>query len=624
MKRPALAWLIFGLCLAVVFAAMGWMTRLAVRLDRAEAVASLQAALQESSRLALWRMDSALAPLIAHENSRPYFHYSPFYPAERAYGRMFAAVLPGEVLLPSPLLTAPVPGVLLHFQYDPAGNLSSPQVPVGEFRRIAERTGVGRSALSIASERLVQASRIPRAALLEQFAGMPPEQPAGVTAFRAETGRVDPTTSRPAREMQKQKALSDKEYEARASQQMVLNRDMAMQNAPPALPAIPQRTESGQEPNLAMVRTSIVGDAPMQPAWHGDSLILVRRIWVDGKEYLQGCWLDWPSLRESLLGSVRDLLPWADLKPVLAGATSPPGLRLAALPVELIPGSIDGANGRTASLLRTSLPVAWIAVLVAVLAAGLLLHKSIVLSERRGAFVSAVTHELRTPLTTFRLYTDMLAEGMATTERDRRDFLDTLRHEAERLDHLVRNVLAYARLERNPTSATLEEIRVSDLLNRFSERLAARGAEAGFTVEIQAESEAGARRIRTDPSAVEQILFNLVDNAAKYAASAAEKRIEVRARPSGPSLQLSVRDYGPGLSQAARKHLFRPFSKSAVEAARSAPGVGLGLALSRRLARSLGGDLALDPRVSPGACFVFTVGGLVRYVVRPAQGKPWQ
>src|SRR6266511_1971843 len=97
MKRPVLTWAIFALCLAVVLAAMGWITRLVLRLDQAEADASRQATLQENIRLALWRMDSALAPLTAQENARPYFHYSSFYPAERAYGRMFSAVEGTEV-----------------------------------------------------------------------------------------------------------------------------------------------------------------------------------------------------------------------------------------------------------------------------------------------------------------------------------------------------------------------------------------------------------------------------------------------------------------------------------------------------------------------------------------------
>ena len=96
------------------------------------------------------------------------------------------------------------------------------------------------------------------------------------------------------------------------------------------------------------------------------------------------------------------------------------------------------------------------------------------LSQRRGAFVSAVTHELRTPLTTFRLYTEMLLEGMAPDEKTRHEFLQTLQRESERLDHLVKNVLAYARLEGNRTRATLEEISVCDLVARAGVRLDAR------------------------------------------------------------------------------------------------------------------------------------------------------
>jgi K+-sensing histidine kinase KdpD len=67
---------------------------------------------------------------------------------------------------------------------------------------------------------------------------------------------------------------------------------------------------------------------------------------------------------------------------------------------------------------------------------------------------------------------------------------------------------------------------------------------------------------------------------------------------------LRVRDHGRGISAAGAKRLFQPFSKSAHEAAHTAPGVGLGLALCRRLSRSMGGDLRLDGLVQNGACFV--------------------
>ena len=99
--------------------------------------------------------------------------------------------------------------------------------------------------------------------------------------------------------------------------------------------------------------------------------------------------------------------------------------------------------------------------------------------------------------------------------------------------------------------------------------------------------------VRVDLSVVDQILSNLVDNAIKYAGSAADRRIHLEVEPAGRWLALIVRDHGPGLPPGVIRTLFRPFSKSAHDAAHSAPGVGLGLALSRRLARALGGDLRL-------------------------------
>jgi K+-sensing histidine kinase KdpD len=116
--------------------------------------------------------------------------------------------------------------------------------------------------------------------------------------------------------------------------------------------------------------------------------------------------------------------------------------------------------------------------------------------------------------------------------------------------------------------------------------------------------------VQLDVSAVEQILFNLVDNACKYAApNASEKIIHLEASPTGKSAMLRVRDHGQGLTREAARRLFRPFSKSAHEAAHTAPGVGLGLALCRRLSRSIGGDLRLDSSVRDGACFVLTLPG---------------
>ena len=252
---------------------------------------------------------------------------------------------------------------------------------------------------------------------------------------------------------------------------------------------------------------------------------------------------------------------------------------------------------------------------------GALLFGAIRLGERRGAFVSAVTHELRTPLTTFQLYTDLLSDGGADMAPEKRQkYVETLRGEAGRLSHLVENVLAYAQLERAPARRQSEKISLGNILERARDRLEHRANEAGMAVVFDMLSPVARREVDIDVSAVEQILFNLVDNACKYARNPPSGETEnnlaeiqlsavtdERGRPA-----LRVADNGPGIRPAEAKRLFRPFEKSADQAAHSAPGVGLGLALCRRLARSLGGDLMLEPSTSEsggGASFLLALPG---------------
>jgi signal transduction histidine kinase len=268
---------------------------------------------------------------------------------------------------------------------------------------------------------------------------------------------------------------------------------------------------------------------------------------------------------------------------------------LASLPVRLEPGAVPQDVPADRSPVALSLWVAWACVLLGAAAVAVLLGKAVSLSERRGAFVSAVTHELRTPLTTFRLYADMLAGGMVTEEAKRGTYLRRLRDEADRLSHLVENVLAYARLAGPRSKAHLESVPVGDIVDRGRDRLAALAERAGMELLIEADADALATAVRCNSSAVEQVLLNLVDNACKYAARAEDRRIHLHVVLRGATAVLAVRDHGPGIAPAGRRRLFEPFRKSAQEAAHSAPGVGLGLSISRRLARNMGGDLVCTP-----------------------------
>jgi len=587
MKKQWRIWIAFGLALAVLLAAVGSVTLTALRLDRAEAEARRQAAIEENVRLALWRMDSALGPLIAQENARPYFAYSAFYPAERAYTRMFAEIDRDEVLLPSPLLTATSEHVLLHFQFAPDGLLTSPQVPEGNMRDLAETGYVTTEKIAAAAKHLEKLkAQLDGKTLL---AALPRRPGAARSVQQVRAGEAGPA---PPNSPVQQTMRNIGEYQARSR-------------------SYQQAAVQTENTTLRAAKVYPATEAVHRPVWFGDRLILARRVPVGTAEYLQGCWLDWAGIEKWLLAEIRDLLPQGSLEPLGAQASDPRARVLASLPVRLLPGALPDEPVAALSPISLSLIIAWACVLVAGLAVAVLLLGAVSLSERRAAFVSAVTHELRTPLTTFQLYSEMLAEGMVADEAKRQHYLKTLCTEADRLSHLVENVLSYARLERGRARGRAASIPLRDLVERVRERLGRRAEQAGMTLAVEMGEGADALAVRADATAVEQILLNLVDNASKYASEATDKRIHLEAVGSPAfrqsSVLLRVRDHGPGLSDDVRKRLFQPFSKSARDAAHSRPGVGLGLALSRRLARDMGGDLTLDESIADGACFALSL-----------------
>lgn len=634
MTRPWHIAVAFGLCLAVVLAAMGWVSLQVVRLDRAQAEAQREAQRQENVRLALWRMESALAPLVAQEASRPYFVYSAVYPAERAYANMFNRSGTGrvETLLPSPLLTQDVPYVLLHFQIGPDGTVTSPKVQTIGPRPDPEDNIAGSEDIAAAATRLARLSPLLRPEALRaslpppgEALLVPPAAPIEIASAGPQTPQEDvPQQGQQAMTQQQaavQRLRNETEFQARSQQMQIANTNVLGQN----------KANPIYVPGAAGVSEGV-----MRAAWLGDALVLARRVRVNGREYVQGAWLDWPALRQWLLTSVKDLVPEADLVPVRetpdappparpsgrsladlsrlsssADAAAVPTNRLAALPIRLTPGQVptqkyDVSAGVTYlfSPLILTLAAAWVGAILAVTAVGALLLGTVRLSERRADFVSSVTHELRTPLTTFRMYSEMLAGGMVPDEAKRHRYLVTLRVEAERLSHLVENVLAYARLERGRARGRVEDVTLAEILDRTRGRLADRAGQAGMELVVDSLEGQGGAAVRADTSAVEQILFNLVDNACKYAVRAEDKRIHLAVGEAGGRPCLRVCDHGPGITAAEARRLFRPFSKSARDAANSAPGVGLGLALSRRLAREMGGDLTLEHPPEGGACFV--------------------
>ena len=573
--RPAFTWLAFGLCLVVIGGAMVWMSVTMLRQERGEFENDRLARHSENERLALWRMESALIPLIAQESSRPEYAFRSFYSLE-VLSKWFTKVERGEIQFPSELLTNDSPHVLIHFQIGPDGKLTSPQVPTGNMRDVAEERYTTHEKIKSAERQLKAVSaaldrkRLLRLLSIPKITAPAPNSPVQVTANspndgpQQQSGQVQTANAQRGRYA----ARNTVEFQKRMQNRSQLINDVGSQMF-------------GKGTRIK----------PMKAVWIDDQLILAREARSRGKQLIQGCVLNWPELRKSLVRDVADLLPGCRLVPVKFGDQRNPQDMLASIPVRLVAVPAETESVPTITPMRLSLGFAWICFLLAAISVAWLLLAAMRLSERRGAFVSAVTHELRTPLTTFRMYTEMLSHGMVG-EDQQHDYLQTLHKEADRLGHLVENVLSYARLESHKKRPVYEKFALDSMLDRMRGALARRIEEAGMQLDWQCNGEASVM-VRADFAAVERIVVNLVDNACKYARNADDRRLKIECRIAGSHAIVSVRDFGPGVSPEVQKRMFLPFSKSDREAANTAPGVGLGLSLSRGLSRSMGGDLKL-------------------------------
>jgi signal transduction histidine kinase len=328
-------------------------------------------------------------------------------------------------------------------------------------------------------------------------------------------------------------------------------------------------------------------------------LVLAREVVTGEGRTIQGVLLDWEKLKAVASEEVAELFPRALLRPLTDASPIDPDRTLAVLPAVLDPGPrAPPASPGFFTVVRVGLGVTWAAFLIGAVVVGAGLRGLLALNRRRLDFVSAVTHELRTPLTTFRMYSEMLRDGMVPAGKEK-EYFSVLHDESLRLAHLVQNVLDYSRLETRREEAKEQTGSLGALLEPAVRRLGERCDRAGraFRVAAGADSQL---EISLDTAALEQILLNLVDNACKYG----EGEVELSVEADGGTLCFRVRDHGPGIPAPDAERIFSAFHRGP-GAEGKGPGVGLGLSLCRQWARGMGGDLKLVP--GEGCCFALTL-----------------
>ncbi len=580
--------------------ALSWVSVVVLQLEHRELVARADANHQESLRLALWRMDSWLAPQLARESVRPYFEYESFY-------RPQLTPLPGqpslemnELKAPSPLLTFGDDIFTLHFQRSRDGIATSPQVPQNTDLNLAAYENLPASTIEPKRKLLAQVQELLRDESVDR------QVASGETRFEEVAPGVATMDSSAPQEFAQideydQVTKSSRELARRAQSSNIAQQGIVSS----ALGGAQDKKADGAQPQIG----------PLVPVWFDDDrsddpqLMFVRRCRVDGQEFYQGILTDWPKLRRSLLDQITDLFPLADLTPVPAeqARRDPTGQLLATIPVSLVtPTPVLGPTALITPA-RMTLSLTWLAIGVAVTAAARSLRASNAFAQRRARFASTVTHELRTPLTTFCMYSEMLADGMVDDPAKRQQYLNTLRDESSRLAALVENVLTYARVEEGRRPAQPSQVTLGELIDRLTPQLRRRAD----TDEVQLQICVDAARetpLCVDVDAIGQILQNLVDNACKYGVDAKKREITLTTGIDKKRLTLTVRDHGPGVPPSVAQSIFAPFERGERDAGDAISGVGLGLALSRGLAGELGGDLMLEPATpGGGACFNLSI-----------------
>jgi signal transduction histidine kinase len=554
MKRGAFPWLLFGAGASLVAAALLGVSLSLRRLERAETEAIARARHEQNLRLALWRMDSAVSLLLAREAERPPADYEAYAVVPQAILRRDLAPVTEEVIRPSPLLGERPQFIRIHFQVTLDGEVASPRIPAGNYLDKAQAEG-------LATQRLEEDRR-----LLERVRAILPRD-VGSQVVRAEEW----TRSKSGREKRAQLAVA----------QRVVTEHMGESRG--------------------------TGTGPFQLLWAGDELLAVRRAGIGAREVQQGFLVDWEGLRASLLEAIADLFPRAALRPVSPEEES--DRRLFTLPVVLeTPGEPAlPAAGWTPS--STLLVFTWAGAIAAGAAVALAVRRTLSFGERQRRFASLVTHELRSPLTAFRLYADLLGEGLVKDKERVAQVHATLRNESGHMARMVENVIVHARLEEGRARFRRDRVGVAALLGRLAPDLRAQAERAGLQIAVEAEGVGGAQ-IETDSEAIGQILGNLVDNACKYGRSSRAPAIVVLAATKDGKVRIAVRDYGPGIPAERERKLFRPFERGEVGDAEPVRGLGLGLALARGLARDLGGDLSYQRAEGGGASFLLTLSAV--------------
>lgn len=215
--------------------------------------------------------------------------------------------------------------------------------------------------------------------------------------------------------------------------------------------------------------------------------------------------------------------------------------------------------------------------------------------------VSTVSHELRSPLTSVKGYTSLLLNRWDRLDDDqKRSMLEQVQHDADRVTRLITELLDISRLETGRLRLRCQMVDIGELAKRVVEKVTIAYPE----LEVSADFPENLPQVYADSDKIEQVLTNLLENAAKYAEGHGV-RVEGSFDTGANALAVAVHDVGKGIPPAELPRLFNKFFRGS-EGGRPS-GSGLGLYIARGLVEAHGGRIAAESRLRQGSTFTFTL-----------------
>jgi PAS domain S-box-containing protein len=230
-------------------------------------------------------------------------------------------------------------------------------------------------------------------------------------------------------------------------------------------------------------------------------------------------------------------------------------------------------------------------------------------NRAKGEFLAVMSHELRTPLNAIGGYAELMELGIhGPVTAEQGAALGRIQRSQRHLLGLVNEVLNYAKLETGAVRYEIRDVAVCDAVTEAEGLILPQARAKGLALAI--DDCPGSLTVRADPEKLRQVLVNLLSNSIKFtnarAGLAGDVSVTCAAGPDG-RVAIRVRDTGIGIDADKLGSIFEPFVQVRSDLTRTAEGAGLGLAISRDLARGMDGDLTVESTLGEGSTFTLTL-----------------